>query len=277
MNGIAIDIRGWTDRGRVRGHNEDQFLVAELKKALLLQQTSLPAKEGTQLFSDQQGSLMVVADGMGGHVGGRQASRLGVTTLVRYVLNTIPWFLLLDKNSEDDLPDALRGALLRCQEVMEGQAGGERRGMGTTLTMAYVLWPRLYVVHVGDSRCYLLRGGALNQLTRDHTYARKMVEHGRMTPRQASQSPMSHVLTQAIIAKKGAEIEPEVIKTVLEEGDTVILCSDGLTGELPDADIVEIHEACVSSEQACRRLIREANRRGAKDNVTVIVGRFGVS
>src|SRR5262249_46734818 len=156
------------------------FLIADLTKSMLIHQTSLSHEDHTRLFGGSQAKLLLVADGMGGHAAGQQASALAVETLAHYVLNTMPWFLGLQETEEPDLREKLQTALARCQDRIEAAAKAEpsRYGMGTTLTMAYLIWPRLYVVHAGDSRCYLLRGGRLEQITTDHTLAQKMVESG---------------------------------------------------------------------------------------------------
>src|SRR5436190_381940 len=139
-----MDCYGLTDRGHERETNEDQFLVADLSKSMLVHQTSLSHEDHTRLFGGSQGKLLLVADGMGGLTGGRQASALAVEGIANYVLNTMPWFFRLRADHEDDLSDELRAALEACQRRVEVAAAArpERRRMGTTLTLAYLLWPR---------------------------------------------------------------------------------------------------------------------------------------
>src|SRR5207237_907095 len=139
-----MDCYGLTDVGRVREVNEDQFLIADLNKSMLIHQTSLSHEDHTRLFGGSQGQLLLVADGMGGHAAGKQASTLAVQTLSHYVLNTMPWLFQLQEHHEADLNEDLRAALEACQRRFEAEVAAvpERRGMGTTLTMAYVLWPR---------------------------------------------------------------------------------------------------------------------------------------
>src|SRR5438132_11092965 len=160
-----MDCFGLSNIGKLRSGNEDQFLVADLNKSLLVHQTSLSQDDHTRIFGGSQGQLLLVADGMGGHVGGKQASAIAVQSLEQYVLNTMSWFFRLQEN-EDDLREELKAALEECQASIEKAASinPERQGMGTTLTMAYILWPWLYVVHAGDSRCYLLRDSRLEQI-----------------------------------------------------------------------------------------------------------------
>ncbi len=191
-----MDCAGLTDVGRVRQTNEDQFLIADLNKSMLVRQTSLALADHTRLFGGSQGALLLVADGMGGHAAGKQASALAVQTLEHYVLNTMPWFFHLQQDQETDLQDELKSAMEACQHSIETATAArpQQRGMGTTLTMAYLLWPRLYVVHVGDSRCYLFRPPRLVQITKDQTMAQQLVEHNVLAPEEAPHSHWSNVL-----------------------------------------------------------------------------------
>lgn len=141
-----MDCFGLTDAGKKRPNNEDQFLIADLSKAMLIHQTSLSHEDHTRLFGGSQGKLLLIADGMGGHAEGKRASSLAVQTMAHYVLNTMHWFFHLEEGREADLHEELKAALEQCQRTIETAAAGnpERARMGTTLTMAYILWPRLY-------------------------------------------------------------------------------------------------------------------------------------
>jgi protein phosphatase len=270
-----MDCHGLTDRGRKRESNEDQFLIADLNRSLLIHQTSLDLDDHTRLFGGSQGNLLLVADGMGGHAAGERASSLAVDTVARYVLHTMPWFMGLREDHEDDLRDQLIAAMERCQDRIEQEAAAhaERHGMGTTLTMAYLLWPRLYVVHAGDSRCYVLRGGRLQQVTTDHTMAQRMVEAGVLGKEEAAGSKLGHVLWNCL-GGGDHRLSPEVRKVVLAVGDTLLLCSDGLTTCVPDERIREVLAAGHGAEETCRRLVDAANAAGGPDNVTVVVAHF---
>jgi protein phosphatase len=276
MNETTVDVFGATDVGRKRKVNEDQFMIGELSKSILVRQTSLSHADHQRFHGGAQGKLLIVADGMGGHGGGDVASSVAVDTLVRYVLNIMPWFFGLTDAREDELMDELKAALQRCQKSVLRAAeseGGDSR-MGTTLTMAYVLWPRLYVVHAGDSRCYLSRASSLEQVTRDHTMAQQLVDQKVMSPDQAEKSKWSSVLWNAIGGGKD-ELSPEVYRGTLEMGDTLVLCSDGLTKHLDDDAISsQLHAHPTSAREAAEALVRKANERGGTDNVTVVVARF---
>jgi len=216
-----------------------------------------------------------VADGMGGHAAGKQASAIAVQALQHYVLNTMPWFFRLEESRESDFQDEMKASLEACQQSIETAAAATpaRRGMGTTLTMAYVLWPRLYVVHVGDSRCYLYRPPALEQITRDHTVAQQLVDRGRLPPADAPKSRWSHMLWNCL-GGGSSGLWPEVYKATLHVGDTLLFCTDGLTKCVEDQAIAGVLKQDRSAEETCSRLVGAAKEAGAPDNVTVVVARF---
>lgn len=270
-----MDCFGLTDVGSRRPTNEDQFLIADLNKSMLIHQTSLSHEDHTRLFGGSQGKLLLVADGMGGHAEGKQASQIAVQTMANYVLNTMPWFFRLEEGRESDLHEELKLALEECQRSIESAAATnpQRRGMGTTLTMAYILWPRLYVVHAGDSRCYLLRGSRLEQVTTDHTIAQRMVEKGILDAREAQESRWSHVLWNCV-GGGTHELNPDVYKATLQIGDSLLLCSDGLTACMEPHQIAELLQKKLSAEQTCRQLVDTANSAGSPDNLTVVVAHF---
>ena len=269
----AIDCFGLTDRGRVRAANEDQFLIADLDKAMLVRQSSLAEADHARMFGGPRGHLLVVADGIGGAAGGKRASGLAIQAVTRFVLDTMPWFLRL-RSREDDAVEDLKEALEASREAVAAAAAAERgrERMGTTLTLAYVLWPRLFVVHAGDSRAYLFRNGRLHLITHDHTVAQKLVDEGQLPPQALETSPWSHVLYKCIGANQ-AELNPDVFRATLADGDALLLCSDGLTGPVPEARIAELL-AGGRAEDAARRLVDAALAAGAPDNVTVVVARF---
>jgi PPM family protein phosphatase len=270
-----MDCFGLTDVGRKRQVNEDQFLLADLNKSMLIHQTSLSHEDHTRLFGGSQGKLLLVADGLGGHDDGKRASALAVETLAHYVLNTMSWFFRLQEGHEADLHEELKAALEECQSTIKNAAATDpgKRKMGTTLTMAYLLWPRLYVVHAGDSRCYLLRGGRLVQITKDHTVAQQMVEKGALAPEEAERSRWSHMLWNCIGGGTN-ELNTDVHKATLQVGDTLLLCSDGLSKVVADQEIRDILGHKAGAEESCRSLISRANEKGGPDNVTVVVAHF---
>lgn len=272
---LAVQSYGLTDIGKRRRQNEDQFLIAELTKALRVRQSSL-AQPKTQ-YSDERGYLFIVADGMGGHQAGEQASALAVGTIEEFVLNTLKWFFHLRSDEEQNILEEFQLALRQADAKIfeEASRHPELRGMGTTLTMAYSLDSQLFVVHVGDSRCYLQRNGHLYRLTHDHTLVEEMLRHHALTPEQAAGHYLRHVITNCVGGdKRGLQVE--VHRVELAPGDVVLLCSDGLTEMLADARIAEILSEQTEPRQACERLVAEANAGGGRDNITVIVSRFSL-
>lgn len=272
---IHMDCHGMTDIGKVREVNEDQFLIADLRKSLQLFQTSLAVDDQSRLFGGSQGKLLLVADGMGGAASGERASTLVVDSVVAHILNTLQWFFRLEEHREEDFVEDLAAALKRSEENLsaEAEAIPQRRGMGTTLTMAYIVWPRLYIVHAGDSRCYLFHKRRLQQITTDHSYAREFVDAGVLKPEEVERSRWSHVLWN-VIGGKGDDVRPEVHKAGLSAGDSLLLCSDGLTKHVSDDKIAELLDGDLSAAETCRRLVDAANGDGGSDNITIVAARF---
>jgi serine/threonine protein phosphatase PrpC len=273
----AVDIFGTTHRGKVRAANEDQFLVASLHKSMQVQQTSL---DNLTMFARLRGSsayLLVVADGVGGHGGGKLASGTAVATLAEHIGETIGCYYNYDVDQEHEFLSQLESAVQRShQRVVDAHASTEGRP-ATTLTMVALMWPRAYVVHVGDSRVYYLRGGRLRQLTRDQTAYEALLDQGTIAE-DGLQAPgirsrLKNTLTSAI----GAEFEPSIGLIDLQAGDVLLLCTDGLTKHVPDPDIASILGSAGGAEESCRRLLDLTMDRGASDNVTVVVGRFAAS
>jgi protein phosphatase len=271
----TMDCHGLSDRGKVREVNEDQFLIADLNKSMRVHQTSLGIEDQTRLFGGSQGKILLVADGMGGHAGGERASTLAVDAVTTYLLNNMRWFFRLHEDPQDDFLDDLKSALDQCQARVSAEAERtpERREMGTTVTMAYVVWPRLYVVHVGDSRCYLLRQSELKQITTDHTVAQQYAEAGAIEPEDVESSRWSDVLWN-VVGGDSKDIAPEVHRAELQIGDALLLCTDGLNKHVPDGQIARSLDANTDAEGICRRLVEAANDAGGSDNVTIVVARF---
>lgn len=270
----TIDCCGMTDRGRVRDLNEDQFLVGELQKSLRVYHTSL-GLNGPDYSGGTQGQLLLVADGLGGHASGERASTLAVDSLARFAVNAMRWCTRLDDGEDEQVFAEWRKALKECDVAVHAEAEHlpERRGMGTTLTMAYVAWPSAFVLHAGDSRCYLLRRGELARITTDHTLAQKMVDAGVMPAERAGASRFRHVLWNAIGGSDDG-VSVEAHKVGLEVGDVLLLCTDGLTKHLEDAEISEILSESLTAAESCQKLVAAADQAGGEDNTTVVIARF---
>jgi serine/threonine protein phosphatase PrpC len=270
-----MDSFGLSDVGRQRETNEDHFLVADLNKSLRVHTTSLKLDDETRIYGGSQGKLLVVADGMGGEAEGERASTIAVDQVAAYVLNSLGWCFRLEENSELDFEEHLREALKSCQDSIHTASleHPDMRSMGTTMTMVYIVWPRAFVVHVGDSRCYLLRDGQLKQLTTDHTMAAILTESGQMTREQARHSPMGHALVN-VLGGKSNELSVDVDRLTLEVADTLLLCTDGLYDMVTDDQMRDVLDSNLNAEAVCRKLADDANDSGGKDNITVVVARF---
>ena len=267
---LTVHSFGLTDRGRVRSSNEDQFVNAKLSRAIRIQQSSLPQPD--TLFGDQHGHLFLVADGMGGHAGGEEASALALATIEEFVLNSLKWFFALQGDGIlTEFQEALRSADERV--FAEAARRPELKGMGTTLTMGYTSHAALYVAHVGDSRCYIFRGGTFHQVTRDHTLVQEMVRGGVISAAEAENNPFRNVVTNSVGGSEPG-LKPEVHKIPLVAGDVTLICSDGLTTMLSDDAIAAVLRQERDPEAACRTLVAMANDAGGRDNITAIVARF---
>ena len=269
-----LDCFGMTDVGKIRESNQDHFLIASMKKSLDALQASFSHDRQNHLTS-RQGHLFIVADGMGGHVAGDIAAEMAIKSFADYVLSRMHWHLHSEESQEKKVLDAFVNALTFCQNGLHEFAKRvpECKGMGTTLTVAYLAWPKLFVLHAGDSRCYLNSGQSLRQLTTDHTVKQRLIDEGQITHEQASRSPFASCIWNAIGGNDDA-VEPQLVCVELKPGDTIFLCSDGLTKHLSDQEIATQLQSGLSAEQACRQLVQATLDAGGSDNVTVVVARL---
>jgi serine/threonine protein phosphatase PrpC len=266
------DLFGLTDRGQVRKENQDQFMIASLHKLLRVHQSSLPADDITPLISDSRGFLFLVADGVGGRPDGQAASGTAVKTIAHYVTHLTDLYRRLDPARESVFMTELQHSVERTHAVLRSESEKEYGGRGgaTTLTMVAVLWPRAYMVQVGDSRCYRLRDGELELMSRDQTVAQQLVDSGALSLTEARRSPFQGVLSSAL---GGREATPTTRSTEIRWDDVMLLCTDGLTKHVSDEEIEAELRQIQSAEASCRNLIKLALERGGTDNVTVVIGR----
>ncbi len=267
-----LDLFGLTDVGKVRHQNQDHFLISSLHKQMKVWGSSLPDLVQLPLTSEGIAFIGMVADGVGGHAAGAEASRLALESIAQYVTHSLHCYYTRDATQEEDFLQQLRESVLHCHASVQEQAAKHRgmEGMATTLTLLLAILPHAYVVQVGDSRCYHLRDGELRRITRDQTVAQDLVDRGALSPTRADDSMWSHVLTSAI---GGGEARPVITRLDLEWGDVMMLCSDGLTAHVSDDEIRDHLTDLDSAETACRSLIGRALERGGRDNVTVVIAR----
>lgn len=244
----TLQVAVKTDRGRRRRENEDSVLFREY---------SLPdAASGAY--------LMAVADGMGGAAGGQVASSEALKALEESVAQ---WAA----NPASGLSQAVIGANRRVRDV--AQERPELMGMATTLVAAFVVNGRAWLVNVGDSRCYLVRDGRCQRLTEDHSWVAEQVRAGVMTDEEASQHPRRNIITRSVGSDES--VQPDVFPEIaLQDGDCLLLCSDGLHGLVSDAEIAAVCSSR-SPSQAAEELVSLANARGGPDNISVIIGQAG--
>ncbi len=268
-----IDVFGVTDVGRNRDENQDHFLIASLHKLLKVHRTSLPDRHLSDLVSETRGYLFLVADGVSSQPDGDLASGTALKTVAEHVTHFMDLYRRMDTRLEKVFLTELAKSVERSHSVLRKRVSGEgfTEQPATTLTMVAVLWPRAYLVQVGDSRCYRLRDGTLELLSEDQTIAQALVDSGALTPEEARKSPFRGILASAV---GGPTADPMTIATDCRWDDVVLLCTDGLTRHVSDEEIQTELRAIESAEQSCRRLVDLALKRGGRDNVTVVIGRL---
>ena len=264
-----MDIVAATHPGKERERNEDQFLVARLGRWVHIEQTSVGQP---QELTSPQGTLLVVADGMGGHGAGDVASAVTLDAFVAHSLMEMPWILAGTTEGDALLTADMTRFVAECQQHLIQVAARKQLPpkLGTTLTAAFVQADRMVLAHVGDTRAYYWRAGQLVKLTRDHTLGAALAEEAKVDP-----STVGHknVLVNAIGGNADLP-KPEMSSVTLQAGDRILLCSDGLHGSVPDARIAEHLGAAASAGDAVKALIDEALAAGGPDNITVMVA-FG--
>lgn len=274
---VEIDIAAMSHQGRVRANNEDSYLVARTGRSVDLIHSNLPVGTVPDRVVDH-GYVYVVADGLGGMAAGEYASRLALQTGVARVLQTAQWTFRVDKQSGPDLMRRMQDYFRVVDAMIVRHAEEDRSltGMATTLTVVYTLGADGFLAHAGDSRAYRFRRGHLDRLTTDHTMAQALADAGQIPPEAVATHIRRNVLTNFVGGPAGG-MQPEVFPFRLEDGDTLLLCSDGLTEMVDEPTITQHLATHPDADSACRALVAEALERGGRDNVTVIVARYGIA
>jgi protein phosphatase len=273
---VQVDLAGLSHPGKVRPNNEDHFLITRFNRSMQTLLTNLPSGHVPDHYGETLYGMLVV-DGMGGEAAGEVASRMAVSILIDLVLRTPDWILSLDPHW---LPAVRQRMERRFQQVQEALAGQAREdpalaGMGTTMTLTCSLGANLFLAHAGDSRAYLFRQDRLHRLTCDHTVAQSLADVGAIRPEEVATHPLRHVLTNVLVAREGpVKVESHDLR--LEDGDQILLCTDGLTDPIPDETIREVLRKAGTSHDACAALLDLALESGGKDNVTVVLGRYHI-
>lgn len=268
-----LDLHGVTHPGLVRTSNQDQFLLCTVHPQVVVHGTSLANSAALALRGERVATIMLVADGVGGSADGSEASRLATVAITEHFASAMHCWHAAGSAGEDEFTATLLDGAIEAHRRVREQAVLQLDGrkMATTLSVGIVVWPWLYVLQVGDSRCYHYQDGALRQVTRDQTLAQEMIDRGALTPERAHNSPLHHVLSSAI----GAEDAMPVISRVdvQQRGCIVMLCSDGLTKHVNDDEIAAACATMTSAKQLCESLLGLVLERGGSDNVTIVVGR----
>ena len=242
---LDLMVAELTDVGRARPRNEDY-----VKHHVPLEPEQLARK----------GSIYLVADGMGGHQAGDVASRGAVEKAIEHYY----------EDSSDEIGKSLIRAFQIANEQIHAQAEADpsKSGMGTTLVAAVILGRKVYVANVGDSRAYLINRQKMTQITHDHSWVEEQVRVGLLTPEQALRHPQRNLVTRALGSRPSVEVD--LFEGEIDAGDTLLLCSDGLTGRVKDREIERIVRDS-HPQQAAKELVDLANERGGKDNITVLI------
>ena len=250
---MKVASAGRTEVGCVRKHNEDNFLV------------------------DPELGLFVVADGLGGHAAGEVASQIVVDKVGHFITHTVERDRTWPVEYDTELPydgNRLKAALLLADQgiLNDIRQNPERESMGSTVVACLVNGEHVTMVHVGDSRAYLLSPEGITQVTRDHSWVAEQVANGILTPEEARRHPFRNVITQAL--GNGGDLDISVRELHVKELDRILLCSDGLSGMIHDEEIWEIVQHAPDLEEATSRLIAKAMRNGGEDNITVVIVGF---
>lgn len=250
---IRLRSSSHTDQGRVRQNNEDNVY----------------------LWRNGNHILAAVADGMGGAVAGEEASRIAVETIHKHLKTELyPQPDSYHAMDRYDLLDLLEETVHHANEniLQRAREMPELKGMGTTITMAFIRLTDIVLAHVGDSRAYLVDGhdGSISQVTTDHSFVQALVDAGHITPEEADHHPMKNVLYRAL--GQSEELDVDILQDVhLHLEDRLILCSDGLTLHLEPDEIADIAMESMDPDEICNRLVDTANERGGRDNISVVV------
>lgn len=263
---VIVHVFGRTDVGRVRDHNEDSFLVADLST----ENASLQPEVRTHHIG-AAGTLFMVADGLGGAAAGEIASDLAINTVYEEVRDR--WAKGEHRDAQA-FASALKAATDAANSKIYTYAleHPEHRGLGTTATVAGVLGDTVYLAQVGDSRAYLVRDGEAQQITKDQSLMARLVEAGEMTQEEADRSERRNIILQALGPEPSVRID--LTHQQLRRGDMLVLCSDGLSGLVKKEEIAEVVTGTDDLVQACKELIDRANENGGPDNITAIVAKF---
>ena len=273
---VDVDVFGISHQGRIRPENEDHFLVVRVGRNLETVFSNLIANRPGDRF-EETGYGMIVADGVGGEAAGEVASDEAIFGLLNLALRTPDWQFRWGPREKSTVMYRMQDRFQRINRLLLEQAAGHASlsGMSTTMTAALSHGKDLIIGHIGDSRAYLLRDEKLQRLTRDHTLAESLPDKGPSSERDYLLEELSNVLMQALGANEG-DCKPDILDFVLEDGDQLLLCTDGLTDMVDDETIEATLNRHTSAAAGCRSLLELALSNGGHDNVTIILAHYRI-
>jgi PPM family protein phosphatase len=278
---VRIDFGAVTHPGKQRDKNEDAYIITRTGRYWERIQTSIKPDQLPELV-EEIGYAMAVADGIGGSAAGDVASNLALRCLTNLVLQSARFGKKLDNPATRDfeIEEAIKRveryfrktdeALIQYAEVFP-----KLKGMGTTVTGAYIFSSDLFTLHVGDSRAYLYRGNQLYQLTKDQTFAQFLADVGDVKQEEVSNHNLRHNLTSCL-GGQGGQVNLEITHYKLSDGDKLLLCTDGLTEMINETDIAAVFKSVSSPQAVCEKLIELALNAGGLDNVTVLTAFYSL-
>jgi serine/threonine protein phosphatase PrpC len=263
---LIAEIFGISNVGLIRHDNQDSFLIANLETG------DIATMSAPSLVSVHTAPfIVVVADGVGGAASGALASSIATETILSELHR---WWHTVPKRTPESIEAAMKRGIDIANKAIHQKANTspEHHGMGTTTTLALVLDGEAFIAQVGDSRAYLVRKGAAKQLTKDQSFVQRLIDAGRMTAKEAAQSEHRNIILQALGPEE--KVVTDFYRVKLENGDVLVVCSDGLSNQVSAEEIGRITRGAGGPEDICHALVEEAMHTGAPDNVTVVTARL---
>jgi len=263
---LIAEIFGISNVGLIRHDNQDSFLIANLETG------DIATVSAPSLVSVHTAPfIVVVADGVGGAASGALASSIATETILSELHR---WWHKVPKRTPESIEAAMKRGIDIANKAIHQKANTspEHHGMGTTTTLALVLDGEAFIAQVGDSRAYLVRKGAAKQLTKDQSFVQRLIDAGRMTAKEAAQSEHRNIILQALGPEE--KVVTDFYRVKLENGDFLVVCSDGLSNQVSPEEIGRITRGAGGPEDICHALVEEAMHTGAPDNVTVVTARL---
>jgi protein phosphatase len=278
---LTVEAHATSHVGRVRKGNEDNYLLLDIanSQSWTSSQDNGDFSVVSQTFEvDDTGIVLAVSDGMGGALAGEVASEMAVNIVSERLSNNDPEATISPESTNDSLIEKLYGSTLYANHIIhrEGRTVPEYNAMGATFTAVGVTKQTVDITQVGDSRAYLIRNSSIRQLTKDQSLVQQLIDSGQIQPEEAESHAFKNVILQALGAQP--EIYPIAYRLIPQKGDILLICSDGLSNKIRNADMLKIiMENFDNLQQACVNLVNVANQNGGEDNITLVLARLNGS